>query len=260
VPVAPGVSLEVLREGQGDPLLLIPGFGSDASSFALLTPRLATRFRVLAMNPRGVGASDGPAGDVAALAADAAAVIAASGDGSAHVLGASLGAAAALELALTRPELVRSLTLVTPFASATPRLLAAVAGWARVAAEASPAALARALAPLLFSEALLADDAARERTLRGLAAACARVPAATLARMADAIVAWSGTRVQDLARVAVPVLVVAGGQDLLTPDAEAVARAIPGAKNVVVPGAGHALATEAAAETAAAFLSLVSHR
>jgi pyruvate dehydrogenase E2 component (dihydrolipoamide acetyltransferase) len=259
VPVAPGVALEVLREGQGEPLLLIPGFGSDASSFALLTPRLVERFRMLALNPRGVGASDGPAGDVATLAADAAAVIAATGEGPAHVVGASLGAAAALELALTQPELVRSLTLVTPFVTATPRLLAALAGWVRVAAEASPAALARALAPLLFSEALLADDATRERTLRGLAAACARVPVATLARMADALVAWSGTRAKDLARVAAPVVVVAGGQDLLTPDAEAVARAIPRARIVVVPGAGHALATEAPAETAAALLSLVSH-
>jgi pimeloyl-ACP methyl ester carboxylesterase len=77
--------------------------------------------------------------------------------------------------------------------------------------------------------------------------------------MADALVAWSGTRAKDLARVAAPVVVVAGGQDLLTPDAEAVARAIPRARIVVVPGAGHALATEAPAETAAALLSLVSH-
>lgn len=247
LPVAPGIALEVLREGRGPPLLLIPGFGTDASSFALLTPRLTPHFHVRAMNPRGVGASDGPAGDVPTLAADAAALIAASGGGPAHVVGASLGAAAALELALTRPDLVRSLTLITPFVTATPRLLAAVAAWCRVAAEASPATLARVLAPLLFSDALLADDAARERTLRGLAAGCARVPAATVERMAAGLAAWSGTRANDLARVAAPTLVLAAGSDLLTPHAEAIARAIPGARCVVVPGAGHALASEEAA-------------
>jgi len=259
VPVAPGVALEVLREGQGAPLLLIPGFGTDVSSFALLTPRLVERFGVLAMNPRGVGASDGPAGDVPALAADAAAVIGAAGGGPAHVVGASLGAAAALELALTRPELVRSLVLVTPFVTATPRLRAVVDAWARVAAEASPATLARFLAPLLFSEALLADEAARERTLRGLAAACARIPAATLERMGAGLAAWSGTRAKDLARVAVPTLVLAAGADLLTPDGEAIARAIPGARCTVIPGAGHALASEAAQAVADALLEQAEH-
>ena len=37
---------------------------------------------------------------------------------------------------------------------------------------------------------------------------------------------------------------VAGADDLLAPDAEAVARAIPGAELLRVPGAGHAVALE----------------
>jgi pyruvate dehydrogenase E2 component (dihydrolipoamide acetyltransferase) len=251
--VAPGIALEVLRDGQGEPLLLIPGFGTDVSSFAPLTPRLSSRYALLAMNPRGVGASDGPAGDVPTLAADAAAVIAAAG-GPAHVVGASLGAAAALELVLTRPEQVKSLTLVTPFVTATPRLLATVSAWCRVAAEASAATLARVLAPLLFSDALLADEALRERTLRGLAAACARISSGALERMASGLAAWSGTREKDLARVTAPTLVLAAGADLLTPGGEAVARAIPAARCIVVPGAGHALAIEAPQAVADALL------
>jgi pyruvate dehydrogenase E2 component (dihydrolipoamide acetyltransferase) len=260
VPVAPGVALEVLREGKGDPVLLLPGFGTDVSSFALLTPRLVERFSVLAVNPRGVGASDSPGEPltgVAQMAGDAAAVLEAAAGQPAHVVGASLGAAVAIELALTKPARVRSLTLITPFAVATPRLLAALDAWQRIAAETSPATLARALAPLLFSDALLADPARRERTLRGLAASAARVPAATLERMAAGLAAWSGTREKDLPRIAAPTLVLAGGADLLTPGAEAVASAIPGARCVVVPGAGHALASdapEALAEALAAHL------
>jgi pyruvate dehydrogenase E2 component (dihydrolipoamide acetyltransferase) len=259
VTVANGVALEVLREGQGTPVLLIPGFGSDVSSFALQTPRLVERFRVLALNPRGVGGSDAPADaryEVGQLASDAAAVLAAAGgDAPAHVVGASLGAAVAIELALAHPERVRSLTLITPFTTATPRLLAVIDAWRRIGAEASPAAVARCLAPLLFSDALLADESARERTLRGLAAACARIPAPTLERMAAGLAAWSGTRAKDVARIRVPTLVLAAGADLLTPDAEAVARAIPGAKLHVIVGAGHALSIEAAQPVTDALLA-----
>jgi pyruvate dehydrogenase E2 component (dihydrolipoamide acetyltransferase) len=247
VPVARGVAVEVLREGTGEPVLLIPGFGTDASSFAALVPGLAERREVIALNPRGVGASD-PSDDrhdVACMAADVAAVIShVAGERPVHVVGASLGAATALELVLARPERVASLTLITPFVVATPRLLAVLEAWCAVAAEASPGALARFLAPLLFSDALLADERRRDRTVRGLAGALPRVPHATLIRAAAALARWSGSRAGDLPRVETRTLVLGAGADLLTPDAERVAGAIPGAACVVVPGAGHALAID----------------
>jgi 3-oxoadipate enol-lactonase/4-carboxymuconolactone decarboxylase len=245
VSVADGVALEVLKEGAGDPVVLLPGLGTDVSAFVRQTPRLAERFVVYGVNPRGVGQSDAPDDEVyevARTAADAAACY----EGAAHVVGASLGSAVAIELALTQPERVRSLTLLTPFVEATPRLLAVSEGWHRVAAEASPAALAAALLPWFFSSGFLADEAARGRTLRGLAQTLARVPAATLERMTRGLAAWVGTRTHDLAKIAVPTLVVAAGEDLLTPDAARIAAAIPGAKCVVVEGAGHAVALEAA--------------
>jgi 3-oxoadipate enol-lactonase len=243
-PVAPGVSLEVPAQGQGDPVLLLPGFGADVSVFARQVPELARAHRVLGVNPRGVGLSDAPEQeryDVAQMASDAAAV----SDAPVHVVGASLGAAVALELALARPERVRSLVLVTPFVEAGPRLLAVIDGWCRLAAEVAPATLARALLPWFFSSAFLADERSRERTLRGLAEMSARVPASTLARSAAGLRAWSGTRGDALPAIAAPTLVVAAGGDLLTADAEAVAAAIPGARCVVVPGSGHAVALEA---------------
>lgn len=245
VTVADGVALEVLVEGEGEAVLLLPGLGTDVSVFARQTPLLAERFRVHAVNPRGVGLSDAPeaeAYEVAQTAADAAAAF----EGAAHVIGASLGAAAALELALTRPERVRSLTLITPFVDVTPRLVAVARGWQRLAQEASPEALAQGLLPWFFSSAFLADEAGVARTLRGLAQTVARVPPSTLARTTAGMGRWSGTRRADLGDVAAPTLVVAAGEDLLTPDAAAVAEAIPGAKLLVVERAGHAVALEAA--------------
>src|SRR5689334_21183233 len=150
VEVAPGVSLEVPSQGKGDAVLLLPGFGTDVSVFARQIPVLAERWHVLGVNPRGVGLSDAPQAeryDVATMAADAAAVV----NEAAHVVGASLGAAVAIEMALAHPERVRSLTLLTPFVEADARLLAVVDAWCRLAAEVAPETLARVLLPWMFS-------------------------------------------------------------------------------------------------------------
>ena len=246
VPVADGVALEVPAEGAGDPVVLLPGFGTDVSMFARQIPALAARWRVRGVNPRGVGLSDAPDADVYDLGA-AAADVAALLDAPAHVVGASLGAAVALELALAHPARVRSLTLITPFVEAGPRLLAVIDAWCRVASEASPEAVARLVLPWMFSAEYLGDEGRRERTVRGLAATAARVPASTLVRAAAGIRRWSGRRRADLPQVSVPTLVLVAGGDLLTPDGEAVADAIPGARCRTIPGAGHAVTLEAPA-------------
>jgi pimeloyl-ACP methyl ester carboxylesterase len=254
VTVEEGVALEVLREGEGDPVLLLPGFGTDVSSFALQARALAEQHALLAVNPRGVGSSDAPdlpLYDVARAAADAAAVL----DAPAHVVGASLGAAIALELALSRPEKVRSLTLITPFVEASPRLLAVTHAWCQIAAQIDVESLARAMAPWLFSAQFLADEKIRERTIRGLATSMAKVPATTLERAAAGIAAWSGTRSNDLCEIGVPCLVLAAGDDLLTPHADRIAAEILGAKLITFAGSGHALAIEASNDVSDAISS-----
>jgi pimeloyl-ACP methyl ester carboxylesterase len=241
------VSLDVPRSGAGDPVWLLPGFGVDASAFARQSEALTARASVFGVNPRGVGLSDAPAGEaysVSQAAADAAALP----GGPAHVVGASLGAAVALELALAYPERVRSLALVTPFVEAGARLLAVLELWCRVAAEASAEVLASALLPWLFSETLLADPAARARTARGLAGTLSRAGPAALARSASGLRAWSGTRARDLGRVAARTLVVVAGGDLLTPGGERIAGEIPGARCFRAEGSGHAVCLEAAEE------------
>jgi len=261
VTVENGVALEVLREGEGDPVLLLPGFGTDISSFALQARALVERHKVLAVNPRGVGLSDAPdlpLYDVARAAADAAAVLDDLAHDAAHVVGASLGAAVALEFALTHPDRVRSLTLITPFVEATPRLLAVTHAWCQIAVQIDAEALARAILPWLFSGEFLADEKARERTVRGLAASVGKVPATTLERAAAGIAAWSGTRSHDLGKIGVPCLVLAAGDDLLTPHADHIAAAIGGATMITFAGSGHALAIEASDQVSEAICSHIS--
>lgn len=244
-PVESGVGLEVLREGAGDPVVLLPGFGTDVSSFALQTPVLAPDFEVIGVNPRGVGASDAPdlaAYEVGRAAEDVAAVL----EAPAHVVGASLGAAVAIELALCHPARVRSLTLITPFLEVSPRLASVSEAWMRVVGEASPDTVAAFLAPWLFGERLLGDEKARTRTLRGLASSVGRIPAVTLVRTRAGLVTWSGTRGSDLGEITVPTLILLAGDDLLTPNGGAVASAIPNAKCESIEGCGHALAVDGA--------------
>lgn len=245
VEVAPGVALEVPRQGEGREVVLLPGFGTDLSAFARQVPVLAERFAVVGVNPRGVGLSDAPEADrydVATAAADAAAV---AGE-SVHVVGASLGAAVALEWVLRKPEQVRSLTLITPFVRATPRLLAVLDLWCAAAESAGPSLVAKAILPWLFGEDTLGDPRARGRVEQGLADIAGRVSAPALRRWAAGLAAWSDTRGDEIGSITAPALIVAGGHDLLTPGAEALSQALPRAKCVVVSNAGHAVALEAA--------------
>ncbi|MDG2306940.1 MAG: alpha/beta fold hydrolase [Candidatus Binatia bacterium] len=244
IAVADDVSLDVPQHGDGTAVLLLPGLGTDVSAFAQQIPTLAADHRVYGVNPRGVAGSDAPEQDsysVAQAASDAAAVC----EGSVHVIGASLGAAVALEFALTQPKRVRSLTLITPFVVSDARLDAVSDSWSRLAGDVAPDVLARSLLPWFFSAEFLADDGRRERIVRGLGTTVSRVPAATLHRAVAGLRDWSGTRSDDLAKLAVPTLVIAAGGDLLTPNAEAIAAPIPGATLVVVPNAGHAVTIEA---------------
>ncbi len=89
------------RFGSGEPLVLLHGFGSTRDDFAALIPDLADDFEVLAIDLPGHGESpmiDGRP-SVAALTDAVAADLDAHGLGRVHILGNSLGARIAIELA-----------------------------------------------------------------------------------------------------------------------------------------------------------------
>ncbi|MEE8311473.1 MAG: alpha/beta fold hydrolase [Candidatus Binatia bacterium] len=245
VEVAPGVSLEVPTLGEGERVLLLPGFGTDVSAFAPQSAVLAEGYRVLGINPRGVGlsdASDESTYPPALLARDACAVL----DEPAHVIGASMGATVALEMAIARPEWVRSLTLITPALHVSPRLRAVLSAWCALAGSVAPDVLAGTLLPWLFGDVVLGDERARLRMQRGLGEIVARIPSPVLQRYAAGLGAWAGSRTADLGSVATPTLVIMAENDLMTGGAGPLTAMIPGARVVVVPGAGHAVCLEAA--------------
>ena len=102
--------------GTGLPVIFQHGLCGDARQTAEVFPA-DSRFRRITVEARGHGASE--AGDlsqfsIAAFAEDVAALIMAQNLGPVCVGGISMGAAMALRLAVTRPDLVRGLILVRP--------------------------------------------------------------------------------------------------------------------------------------------------
>lgn len=99
--------------GNGEPLVLIPGFAAGAWIWSKHVAPLATKFRVITFDPRGIGKSSfkGEAITMQLLADDTAALLQALGIERAHVLGVSFGGFVAQEFALAYPEATRTLSL-----------------------------------------------------------------------------------------------------------------------------------------------------
>ncbi len=109
------VRLEVLAQGEGPTIVLLPSLGRGATDFDPIAEHLADAgFRVLRPQPRGIGQSTGPWQDVKLedLAADIAAVIEHDNNGPAFVVGHAFGNRVTRMLATARPELVRAVGLV----------------------------------------------------------------------------------------------------------------------------------------------------
>jgi pimeloyl-ACP methyl ester carboxylesterase len=106
--------LYVDRSGSGEPLLLLHGMGSSRRDFAAVLPLLTGRFDVLNVDLPGVGRSPAlPERPTVPAIADAVErTLDAEGVGRVHVLGNSLGARVALELA--RRDRAASVVAIAP--------------------------------------------------------------------------------------------------------------------------------------------------
>ncbi len=242
-----GARIHYETHGAGDPVLLIMGLGSNAYGWHRTIPWLSEGHQVIAFDNRGTGRSDAPAGAyaIAQMAADAAAVLDAAGQRTAHVCGASLGGMIAQGFALAYPGRLRSLVLIctTPGGSRAARPSQEVAA-ALVEGGADPATVYRRNAWFLYGEETRTRHPERiEEDLveRG------RIPTQPTGYFGQLQAAMSHDTWDGLATIAVPTLVVHGDADLLVPteNGRLLAGQIPGAELVLVPGAGHMLQADA---------------
>jgi pimeloyl-ACP methyl ester carboxylesterase len=222
-----GVAIAYETAGEGPPILLVHGFAStgrvnwwDTGWVKTLTEagRMAITF-----DHRGHGESeklyDPALYPAAEMAEDARRLLDHLGMPKADVMGYSMGARVSAFLSLNHPQRIRRAV----FAGLASRMITGVGG---------SEAIARALeAP---SREEVADPGARafrifaEQTKSDLKAlaACIRSSRAKITA-------------EELGKIALPVLVVAGEKDDVAGDVETLAKAIPGAKGVTLPGRNH---------------------
>ena len=239
--VAGDVELWVDQRGTGPDVVLIAGLSDPAEAWTFQLEGLADRYRLTAFDNRGAGRSPMPPDgfDVTGMADDVAALMRSSGIDRAHVAGFSGGSTTAQELALRHPELVRSLVLVSTWARPDTflrTLMSAFSGLAEVAP--SERAMLDAFFLWIYTARAHEDGTVAAIIDEALAFEHPQSPEAFTRQLA----AWSVHDSFDrLPQIAVPTLVVAGGQDLCTPPryGRIVADRIPGAEFVVLPEEAH---------------------
>jgi pimeloyl-ACP methyl ester carboxylesterase len=280
-----GVDLFVRRTpgppGGGEPALYVHGLGGASTNWTDYARLLATRLDGEALDLPGFGES-GPAAarsgyTVAGQARTVVAYLEHRGAGPVHLVGNSMGGVAALLVAATRPDLVRTLTLISP---AMPWLL--------------PRRGSDFAAPLLLVPGIgryaqrRLDELPPEQRAAGLIRICFADPAAVPRNRVDEAVAevvrrkqlpWStdaftaalralarsylvlGPRSlwRQAGRVRAPALVVWGTEDMLVPVALAgrTAASLPDSRLLVLPRVGHVAQLEAPDTTARATLALI---
>ena len=109
---------EELGPPDGVPLVLLHGAGGTIDDpmggWAGLAPSFAETYRLVLVEHRGHGRTDNPAGVMTfeQMGDDLAGLVAQLGLGSVHVAGISDGGVVALDCALRRPDLTRTITIV----------------------------------------------------------------------------------------------------------------------------------------------------
>jgi len=101
--------------GEGEPLVLIMGFGADGSVWEKHVSEYEKHFKCIVLDNRGVGKSDQPEGPYSTkmMAEDTVAVMDHANVDQARVAGISMGGAITQELVLNFPERVRSIALIS---------------------------------------------------------------------------------------------------------------------------------------------------
>jgi len=236
-----GLTVHAEQRGSGPDVLLLAGLGDPLEVWQAQLDGLSDRYRLTAIDNRGVGRTPLPDAPltVAGMADDAAAALAALGVERAHVAGFSGGSAIAQELALRHPGLVDSLVLMSTWGRADAYFSSMLASWRRMVATATDdRSMLEAFYLWIYTRRAHEDGTAAAFIDEALAFPHPQ-PAEAFIAQVDAFAAHDA--LDRLGAIVVPTLVMAGGHDLATPPAlgRAVADRIPGALFEVIEGEAH---------------------
>jgi 3-oxoadipate enol-lactonase len=246
-----GVTLRYLREGSGQPVLLLHGYLFGADWWRPQMEALKDLYDVVAVDLRGQMGSETTEEqaeyDLWNQAEDINGLIDALGIAPSHVVGLSMGGMIAMRLALLHPEAVRSLVLMDTSAGPEAAENAERYEGMRQVVEASGVEpMIPALPPIFLADDFIAaEPAAVEAWLQALRDA----DHLGIIRTGRAIDAREDISAR-LGEIAIPALVIHGSDDVAIPveRAEELARGIADASLEIVSG-GHQSNVDRAAET-----------
>ena len=225
-----GVCIRFIDEGAGDPVLLVHGFASSVR-YNWLEPgwvSLLRRngYRVIAYDNRGHGESEKlyapQAYQPSAMMEDARRLLDHLGVATADVMGYSMGARLTAFLALAHPERVRSAI----FGGLGGNMIRPMAGTGPIAHALEAGSIDEVVNPTARTFRAFAEKT--DSDLRALAA-CIRGSREPINR-------------EMVAKIACPVLVATGSEDVIGGAAEELAQLIPGAQALPIPRRDHMLA------------------
>ena len=249
-----GAIIHYSRDGSGPPVVLVQGVGVIGNGWKPQVEGLRDRYTLITIDNRGIGRSTSDAQPtVEAMAADVLAIADAEGLERFHLAGHSMGGVIAQQVALTAPVRVASLALLCTFLKG------------RQGAMISPGMLGTAIRSRLgtrrmrrraFVELVMPRDFLATRDRDRLCAELGQLFGRDLADQPLIIRQQlramgrfdASSRLSALAGI--PTLVVSAAHDGIARPAygQALAAAIPGARYVEIPGAGHAVPIQEAAE------------
>jgi 3-oxoadipate enol-lactonase len=235
------VGLYYESTGAGGAVVLIHGLGSYVGDWRAQVDALSDTFRTIAVDLRGHGRSDKPAGpySVPEFSADVAALIRSLDAGPAHVVGLSLGGAVAFQLAVDAPTLVRSLVIINSGPSFVVNRQIRIALFLRLfmLKVAGLKGLGRMITKRLFPKT--EQEPLRRAFLEHFVTNDRRAYEAST----RALVGW--TVADKLSGITCPVLVISGDRDYTPVSAkEAYVARLPNARLAVIGDAGHACTIE----------------
>ena len=229
------------RRGTGPEVLLIAGLGDPAEAWEFQLEGLSDRYTVTAFDNRGTGRVPLPDESLSleTFADDAVALMRALDVPAAHVMGFSMGSTIAQHLALRNPELVRSLVLCSTWGRSDAYFKAMADSW-RWMIDSAPDERSFYEAFLVWVYTARAhDDGTVDQIIAEAMAFPHQQPPEAMQRAIDAF--RDHDLLERLSEIAVPTLVVAGENDLITrpPLGRQVSEAIPNARFELMEGEAH---------------------
>jgi pimeloyl-ACP methyl ester carboxylesterase len=265
-----------------EPAVYVHGLGGSSQNFTDVAGLLADRFDAQAVDLPGFGYSDpSPRYSIPAFAATLIGYLDHAGRGPVHLVGNSLGGSIAVRVAALRPDLVRSLTLISPAMPfldprrtaqgpvlpllALPRADRLFAwGMARITAE----EMAEQVLAACFGDTTKVNEQRRAEAIEEirLRYTVAHYPKAYLGTLRGLVSSFlraylpgPGSQWRLAARIQAPTLVIGGLNDkLVDPRVPAqVARVVPDSRLLILPGVGHVAQMEVPRLVARAIVGLL---